>query len=183
MFAALLFAAFDGGPVASGDPRSGFCDSVCGFACAFACCACAVLAACGRKGPVKPPEYTRPAPIEDLSAKNEGDAILLTWKRPDTYADQSRMTDLGEFRLERATGGAGEFATIAVLPVTDRERFRQIKRFRFADRGVAEGESYRYRVVSSTVDGYASAPSNTVQIVREAAQAATPTPKETREER
>jgi predicted small lipoprotein YifL len=145
--------------------------------------ACLLFAACGRKGPVKPPEYTRPAVIADLSAKNEADAILLSWQRPDSYADNSRMTDLGEFRLERAAAGAVDFEIIAVLPVTDRERFRQIKRFRFADRGVVEGESYRYRVVSSTVDGYASAPSNTVEIVREAAQAPTPTPKENREKR
>lgn len=146
--------------------------------------ACALLMACGRKGPVKPPQYTRPAPIDDLFARNEGDAIVLSWKRPEAYADSSRMTDLGEFRLERAAGGVPDFQTIAVLPVTDRERFRQIKRFRFADRGAVEGESYRYRVVSSTIDGYASTPSNVVEIVREAAVATpTPTPKETREKR
>lgn len=145
--------------------------------------ACLVVGACGRKGPVKPPQYTRPAAIADLAAKNDAESILLSWQRPDSYADDSRMADLGEFRLERAAAGAVDFETIAVLPVTDRERFRQIKRFRFADRGVVEGESYRYRVVSSTVDGYASAPSNIVEIVREAAAAPTPTPKENREKR
>lgn len=136
------------------------------------------LFACGRRGPVKPPEYSQPAPIEDLQATNQVEAVLLSWARPARYADGSRMTDLGLFRVERAASGAVEFEVIAELPVSDRERFRQIKRFRFADRGAAEGESYRYRVVSSTVDGYASAPSNTVEIVRAADAAPKPAPTE-----
>jgi len=132
---------------------------------------CLLAIGCGRKGPVRPPEFAQPAPIEKLEATNEAEDVLLTWPRPDRYADNSRMTDLGEFRVERAGGGEPEFVTIALLPVTDRERFRQIKRFRFVDRGAVLGESYRYRVVSATVDGYASAPSNVVEIVR-----AVPTP-------
>lgn len=142
------------------------------------------IAACGRKGPVTPPEYARPETIEDLQAANEADDIVLSWKRPGEYVDHTRMLDLGEFHIERSAGESVEFEEIAVLPVTDRERFRQIKRFRFVDRGVSEGVSYRYRVVSVTVDGYASAPSNMVAIVREVPPAPTPTkPAEKREER
>lgn len=140
------------------------------------------LPACGRKGPVKPPEFARPAAIEDLHVENGPDDILLSWQRPSTYTDNSRMIDLGEFRIERASGELPEFVEIAVLPVTDRERFRQIKRFRFADRGVITGARYRYRVVSATIDGYSSAPSNTVEIERQPRPLATPaaaaTPKE-----
>lgn len=134
------------------------------------------LAGCGRTGPVKPPELARPAAIGDLQAVNEPEAIVLSWRRPTHYADGARLTDLGNFRVERAAAGAPVFETVAVLPVTDRQRFRQIKRFRFADRGVVAGESYRYRVVSSTVDGYASAASNTVEIVREPSAAVRDTP-------
>jgi predicted small lipoprotein YifL len=129
------------------------------------------LLGCGRKGPVKPPELARPAAITDLRAANEEEAVALAWSRPSEYADGARMTDLGEFRVERASGDAPGWDTIAVLPVADRERVRQIKRFRFADRGVAMGEVYRYRVVSSTVDGYASAPSNEAAIVRQPPEA------------
>ena len=93
------------------------------------------------------------------------------------------MTDLGAFQVERAKGVSADFESIALLPVSDRERFRQIKRFRFADRGVEVGEGYRYRVVSSTVDGYVSAPSNEVAIVREEVAAAGPTPTAAPEER
>jgi len=150
---------------------------------AAAIIACVLCLACGRKGPVKPPEFVHPATITDLQASNEADAIALSWERPTRYADGSRMTDLGEFRIERATGGAVAFDPIATLPVTDRERFQQITRFRFSDRGVEEGESYRYRVVSSTIDGYASEPSNVVTIVRQAAAAvsATPSPEKKKE--
>jgi predicted small lipoprotein YifL len=136
-----------------------------------------LLLACGRKGPVKPPDLARPAPLDDLQATNEVDAILLSWARPTRYADGTRMTDLGEFRVERATGTSPDFQIIALLPVTDQDRFRQIKRFRFADRGVVEAETYRYRVVSSTLDGYVSAPSNAVEIVRAAAATPVSTPR------
>jgi len=135
-----------------------------------------LLGACGRRGPVKPPELSRPAAILDLEASNGPEDIVLSWRRPTEYTDGSRMTDLGEFRIERSAAELPEFVEIAVLPITDRERFRQIRRFRFSDRGVEEGVRYRYRVVSTTVDGYASAPSNTVEVVRQAVAAATPTP-------
>jgi predicted small lipoprotein YifL len=139
--------------------------------------------ACGRKGPVKPPELAVPETIEDLQAANEADAILISWGRPSRYADRTRMSDLGEFRLERAAGDALAYETIAVLPVTDRDRFRQIKRFRFADRGVSDGVNYRYRVVSATVDGYVSAPSNVIAIEREVPPAPTPTAVQKKEEK
>jgi predicted small lipoprotein YifL len=145
-------------------------------AAALALLALLALVSCGRKGPVKPPELARPEPIGDLQAVNEREDIVLSWGRPTRYADRTRMADLGEFRLERSSGDDPAFTTIAVLPVTDRERFRQIKRFRFADRGVTEGVNYRYRVVSATVDGYASSPSNMIAIVREVPAPPTPTP-------
>lgn len=137
--------------------------------------AAAALFGCARKAAVKPPELARPAVIEGVEAANEEDGIALEWRRPTAYADGERMTDLGEFRVEREDGAAG-FVVIAVLPVTDRERFRQVRRFRFVDRGVADGRSYAYRVVSSTVDGYASAPSDPVAIVRQLPLPAPATP-------
>ena len=141
------------------------------------------LLGCGRKGPVKAPEFARPAVIADLRAENGEREITLSWSRPSQYADGARMTDLGEFQIERASGDAPAFEPLAVLPIADRERVRQIKRFRFADRGVVSGDRYRYRVVSSTVDGYASAPSNVVEIVREPRQVPTATPATRGEER
>ena len=90
------------------------------------------------------------------------------------------MTDLGGFVIERAAIDALTYRRIAELAVTDRDRFRQIKRFKHLDRDVTPGAAYRYRVVSFTVDRYFSAPSNAVTIERtltnEGRNASLPTP-------
>ncbi len=124
--------------------------------------------ACGRKAPPRSPEDVRPATITDLSATNTPEGIQLSWSRPRTYADGSRMPDLGGFVIERADGAEphASFARLETIAVSDRDRFRQVKRFRHLDRGTTPGLTYRYRVVSFTVDRYFSAPSNLVTIER-----------------
>lgn len=109
-----------------------------------------------------------PKTVIDLSASNVADGIQLSWSRPRTYADGTRMTDLGGFVIERAEGAAphATFKRIAQLTVTDRDRFRQIKRFRHLDRDTTVGTPYQYRVVSFTIDRYFSAPSNVVTVER-----------------
>jgi len=132
---------------------------------ASAACLLAV-AACGRKAPPRPPEEVVPRPLADLAASNLPDGVQLSWSRPLLYADGERMTDLGGFLVERATGDALAYRKIAELEVTDRDRFRQIRRFKHLDADVTPGVTYRYRVVSFTVDRYFSAPSNAVTIER-----------------
>jgi hypothetical protein len=139
-------------------------------------CVLALFGGCGRKTPVKPPELAAPETIDGLDAANQSSGIRLGWPRPRTYADGSTMFNLAGFRLERAQNGT-DFALIAELPVTDRDRFRQIRRFRYLDRDVVENVEYRYRLFSFTLDRYVSAPSNVAQIVRVApTPAATPSP-------
>lgn len=137
-------------------------------------------AGCGRPAPPRAPEDVRPHPLADLAASNVADGIQLSWSRPQLYADGTRMTDLGGFAIERATADALSYQRIAELAVTDRDRFRQIKRFKHLDRDVTPGILYRYRVVSFTVDRYFSAPSNAVTIERtlknEGRNALLPTP-------
>jgi len=134
--------------------------------------ALAVLAvsACGRKTPVRPPELVAPEPISDLSAVNAADGVRLTWRRPDRYVDGARMADLGAFRVERSTAG-GSFAPLATVAVTDRDRFQQAHHFTWLDAETAVGETYQYRVISFTTDGYVSQPSNIATVQR-----AVPTP-------
>lgn len=120
--------------------------------------------ACGKKTPPRPPELVRPVAIDDLAAEPSEDGIILTWRRPETYADGTRMDDLGRFTVERSDDGA-EFRVLAVVPVTDRDRFRKIRRLRFRDTTTLPGRRYRYRVTSATLDEYVSAPSNTAEIV------------------
>ena len=120
---------------------------------------------CGHKGALRAPEDCAPQAIGDLSASNVDEGIRLTWSRPKAYTDGSRMEDLGTFVIERSVGTA-PFERQASLPVTDRDRFRKATRFRHLDPSVSPGGQYRYRVVSFTVDDYASAPSNIVSIER-----------------
>ena len=122
---------------------------------------------CGRKTIApRPPEDVLPRPLTNLAASNLADGVQLSWGRPQLYANGERMTDLGGFVVERATGDELQYQTIATLEVTDRDRFRQIKRFKHLDRDVTVGVAYRYRVVSFTLDRYFSPPSNPVTIER-----------------
>ena len=146
-----------------------------------ACCLLPFLAAgCGHTAPPLAPEDVAPRQLADLAASNAADGIQLSWSRPHLYANGTRMTDLGGFLVERATNGALTYQRIAELTVTDRDRFRQVKRFKHLDRDVTPGVAYRYRVVSFTVDRYFSAPSNAVTIERtptnEGRNALLPTP-------
>ncbi len=129
---------------------------------------CAALAplACGRKTPIKPPELVQPRAIQKLAAENIGEGVRLSWERPNDYVDGSTMRDLAGFRVERREG-EGDFAVLLTVPVLDRDKFRQIRRFRFVDHDVAPGHRYAYRVFSFTEDDYVSQPSNLVEIVRE----------------
>jgi predicted small lipoprotein YifL len=134
---------------------------------------CALTAGCGRKGPIRPPEDVLPQTIKDLTATQTPQGIELSWRRPRTYADGSRMTDLGGFVIERATsaGPDASFARLGVVEVNDRERFRQTTHFHYLDHDTTVGTAYRYRVVSFTLDRYFSAPSNEVVVEgREASQ-------------
>ncbi|MBI3782630.1 MAG: hypothetical protein HY270_04440 [Deltaproteobacteria bacterium] len=74
------------------------------------------------------------------------------------------MSDLGGFEVHRSKSATAEFERIGILPVADRDRFRQVKRFQYVDRAIELGVTYRYRVVSFTIDGYVSGPSNTVTV-------------------
>ncbi len=136
------------------------------------CCAGVVLLvlsgalpACGRKTDVRPPELVAPAVIRDLEAENAARGVALSWRRPSTSADGNALLDLDSFVIERALPGE-PFAFISRVTVGDRDRLRQQKRFTYLDEGLRLGESYRYRVLAVTVDGYVSHPSNVVDIVR-----------------
>jgi hypothetical protein len=126
------------------------------------------FSSCGLKAPPRPPEDVLPKPIVDLRASNTSQGIQLSWSRPRLYASGAVMPDLGGFVVERATGTdpLAPFQRLAVLEVTDRDRFRQIKHFQHVDGDTNVGMPYRYRVVSFTLDRYFSAPSNMVIIER-----------------
>ncbi len=120
---------------------------------------------CGRKTFVRPPELAAPARIENVTATNVADGVQLSWARPKTYADGTHMTDLGSFAIERSAPGS-PFVPVATVEVSDRDRLRQERRYHWVDTATSVGETFQYRVRSSTTDGYVSEPSNIVAIER-----------------
>lgn len=75
------------------------------------------------------------------------------------------MRDLGMFVILRGDGDQ-PFQPLVELPVTDQERFSPQRTFTYLDGETEIGHSYRYEIVSRTMDGYASLPSNIVTSTR-----------------
>jgi hypothetical protein len=122
--------------------------------------------ACGNKGNPRPPEYVRPQRIDNLEATAAQSGIRLTWTRPTETVDGSPMPDLDGFVVSRALAttsteatDAPRFETIATIHLDDRERFAKVRRVTYDDVRVVPGETYLYRVVAFTLDGYVGAPS------------------------
>ena len=73
------------------------------------------------------------------------------------------MPDLDGFVVSRALATASaespHFETIATIHLDDRERFAKVRRVTYDDLRVAPGETYLYRVVAFTLDGYVGGPS------------------------
>jgi hypothetical protein len=125
-----------------------------------------VAAGCGRKADPRPPEFVIPRSPEPVVVENVPDGIKLTWHRPRTYVDGTRLDDLGSFRVLRACDAETEFRLIAQIPVTDRDRFRKIPSFLLVDHDVSLGSTCRYRVVAATLDDYTSAPAESWYLTR-----------------
>jgi hypothetical protein len=128
--------------------------------------ALAVLAQCGRKTDVRPPELVAPEVVQGVKAENVTEGISVSWRRPENYVDGSNMTDLAGFRIERSRDGE-PFAAWREEAVNDRERFRKTRRFRILDTDVEMGHEYRYRVRAFTLDDDVSTDSNVAGIVRQ----------------
>lgn len=127
---------------------------------------------CGVKSIPIPPEAARPEKIQNLEASSLKDGIRLSWSRPENYAGGAKMRDLEGFTINRS-GADGSYEKIGEIPITDQGRFQVQRTFTYEDDATQLGSTYRYRVISSTTDGYRSEPSNTATIVRKAPQ---PTP-------
>ena len=127
-----------------------------------------LIAACGHKTDIRPPALVAPGAIGDLALAMEDRGIILKWSRPQRYADGSEMDDLGAFvvlRAKRDGIDAQPFTRIALVPVEDRDRFQQEKKFSYTDAPLTAGTLYRYRVQAVTLDGYLGNTSNTVELL------------------
>jgi hypothetical protein len=124
-----------------------------------------LISACGVKSAPMPPELVRPERIVDLHATPDPQGIKLTWERPTHYAGGHLMRDLDSFVILRGNA-TGPLAPVAALAVTDRERFSVEHDFSYVDEQTVLNNEYRYEIISRTIDGYVSEPSNQVEFTR-----------------
>ena len=60
-----------------------------------------LLAACGRKGVLVPPEGLVPAQVSELQLSQRGAGLQLSWTMPNKMASGGKLTDLAGFRVMR----------------------------------------------------------------------------------
>jgi hypothetical protein len=131
------------------------------------------LAACGRKGPLLPPEALVPAPIADLRAIQQGNHFLLSWSAPTKEEGGGPLRDLAGFRLFRRVvlppGEDCEECPTAyrLLTAVDLEYLQDVRRagnrYFYADADLRKGTTYQYKAVSLQRDGATSRASNKVR--------------------
>lgn len=134
------------------------------------------LLGCGKRGPPVAPERRIPSAVSDLSAVVEGRAVVLTWSKPGTRADGSRLKDLAAFRIyRREEAGNGEpkpamlswgkvvgYEEVAVIRLADPTPAKaEGPRVSWADRDtLIFGRRYVYVVTALDSIGRSSPPSS-----------------------
>ena len=81
------------------------------------------------------------------------------------YVSGHSLRDLGGFVLLRSQGNQ-QFQPLVEIPVTDQARFSPQRTYSYVDGETQVGSSYTYEIVSRTIDGYTSEPSNEVRFTR-----------------
>ena len=139
-----------------------------GFLCFAAIVALVFLAACGKKADPLPPVQYRLPVVDDLSAKQEGTKLILSWSLPDwdppagvslkgffVYRAREDLKSACEgcpVRYQRVDQvGIGDFAEVFGTDIKYREALER-------------GYHYRYKVSAFTYTGREGADSNIVRI-------------------
>jgi len=58
-----------------------------------------IMFSCGRKGPILPPLIRIPQSVENLTANQVGEVIVLEWENPASYTDDSPLTENREVEI------------------------------------------------------------------------------------
>ena len=129
-----------------------------------------VIAGCGRKGPLVPPEAMVPAAIADLRVEQQGERVIVSWTQPGREEAGGPLKDLAGFRVFRREvlppGEDCEECPTAyrLIQTVDPEYLQHVVRvgnsYSFVDTGLEPGKTYQYKVVTFKADGSESKQSN-----------------------
>ena len=129
------------------------------------------LAGCGRKGPLIPPEALVPATVQNLAVRQQDGDLVLTWTAPAREQGGRPLKDLAGFRLQRRyiAGDGSDCAACSeawrTVAEIDADFPGQARRdganFRYAERGLAAGRQYQYRLTVLSRSGGSSGPATT----------------------
>jgi predicted small lipoprotein YifL len=133
----------------------------------------ALLAACGRKGPLVPPDTMIPASVSTLQVEQKEDRFYVTWSAPTSDAGGKPLKDLGGFRLMRREVLPPDEdceacpTAYSVVQTVDLEYLKGVRVYNniyiFTDAGLKDGTTYQYKLISFKKDGAESAPSNRIR--------------------
>lgn len=133
-----------------------------------------ILASCGKRGALIPPEALAPAPISDLQGSQKGESFFISWSAPTEDAAGRPLQDLAGFRLfVREVLPPGE--DCEECPNAYRLRttfdpdyltqgFRFNDRYFYIDQDIPPDRTFQYMVISYKTDGTTSEASNKVRL-------------------
>ena len=122
-----------------------------------------ILAACGKKGPVRPELAALPAAPTQLQIVQQGEDFLVSWTIPTQNEDGNRAEDLLGFHVYRLIYNAAEGCPtcrdpdelVAALVLAHPDpAVRLGKRIYWRDAAVTPGTGHAYLVVPVTVGGH-----------------------------
>lgn len=133
-------------------------------------CITLLLAGCGKKGALIPPEALAPAAVSDLKLAQKGEFFQLSWSRPAKEEGGGPLRDLAGFQiLKREVLPPAEDCeecptAYRLLKGVDLEYLQDVRRFGdlfiLNDSDVSLGKSYQYKTVAVKKDGTPSRESN-----------------------
>ncbi|MDD3295199.1 MAG: lipoprotein [Geobacteraceae bacterium] len=128
------------------------------------------LSACGKRGPLVPPEALVPAPIKDLRVEQKGAGFLVCWSGPGKQEWGGPLDGLAGFRVFRRIvlppdqDCEGCPSAYRIVKTVDPEYLQDVRRsgslYCFFDRDLTGGTTYQYKAVSLQKDGAISRDSN-----------------------
>ncbi len=129
-----------------------------------------LVAACGRKGPLVPPEALAPSPINNLKVSQVGNRFSICLTPPSADETGKSVKNLAGFRLlkrevlppdedcEECPSAYRLFQTVDLEFPTDVLRYGSL--YCLADTDLTVGKTYQYKAVSFQADGTTSKDSN-----------------------